>query len=213
LQDETKDIGFEFHSESSEYLSQVIKDLSSHIPINFTKGKFKITQGDLYLYIYSYSNGKMTFYGNDFETVRENLTKVTYEYSQELKLIEKESELVHPVLMLFSKKKWLESEKLYDFLSKMLGTEDLKLFCIDVFEGKDYVKAVVADLHVGGTLIIRLHNYGLMVTLLKGSCANTIKRLESFIRKTYDPEMDLVITEERIVKKLEEIMYGKETVS
>ena len=208
LEDETENVGFEFRSESSEYLSQIIKELSSHIPVNFTKGKFRIARNDLCLYVYSYSNGKMTFYGNDFDAVRTILTQVTDDYSQELKSIEKESELVHPILMLFSRKKWLESERLYSFLSKMIAIEDLKLFCTDILEEESYVKAIVADLHVGGALILRLHRYGLMVTLLKGSCANTVKRLENFIRKSYDPEMELIIAEEEIVEKLEEIRYG-----
>jgi len=213
LEDTIVDFNFEFHSSSSEYLSKAIKDMFKYVPVNFTKGKFRITQNDMPLYLYTYSNGKITFYGGDFEMVRGVIKQVTVEYGHEIKRIEEKEKKGEPVLILFSESKRLPSGMTSKFLSKFLSMDNLKLFNVDIFEGSDYAKAIVADFHVGGTLVIKLYSYGMLLTLLNGSCANSVKRIESFLRRSYDPCIEVLVDEEEIIGKLEAFESGEEGIS
>ena len=213
LEDTIVDFNFEFHSSSSEYLSKAIRDMFKYVPVNFTKGKFRITQNDMPLYLYTYSNGKITFYGGDFEMVRGVIKQVTVEYGHEIKRIEEKEKRGEPVLILFSESKRLPSGMTSKFLSKFLSMDNLKLFNVDIFEGSDYAKAIVADFHVGGTLVIKLYSYGMLLTLLNGSCANSVKRIESFLRRSYDPYIEVLVDEEEIIGKLEAFESGEEGIS
>lgn len=213
LEDTVTDFSFEFHSSSSEYLSNVIKNMSQYAPVNFTKGRFRIMRNDIPLYLYTYSSGKITFYGSDFEMVKSVIKQVTVDYGRELRLIEEKEGKGEPVLISFSELKRLSSRTLSGFLSKFLSIDDIRLFGVDIFEASDYTKAVVADLHVGGTLVIKLYSYGMLLTLLNGSCANTVKRIESFLKRSYDPCIEVLVDEEKIIRKLEEFEDGEERVS
>lgn len=206
LLDEEEDFDISFSSKSPLYLAKKTDELKQYgIPLNFVKGKFRIdiNNNDV-VYLYIYNNGKTTFYGYDFDIVRDTIFNITSSYGNELIEIEKLQEWNEMVFIEFSNQN-IEPEKLEKTMKTILTNDELKLMAFDIFKGKNYVKTIAADFHVGGNLVLDLYSYGLFITLLNGSCANSIKRIENFLRKSFNPNIKIYIKEDEILDKLEEL--------
>lgn len=208
LLDDEENFDISFSSKSPSYLAKKIDELKQYgIPINFVKGKFRIDDNNEdVVYLYIYNNGKITFYGYDFNIVKDTIFDITSSYGNELIEIEKHQKWNEMVFIKFSKN--INPKKLEKTMNNILENDELKLMAFDIFKAKNHVKTIAADFHVGGNLILDLYSYGLFITLLNGSCANSIKRIESFLRKSFDPNIQIYVNEEEILDKLEELEIG-----
>ncbi|MBB6061901.1 hypothetical protein HNP65_000323 [Thermosipho japonicus] len=209
LLDDEENFDIAFSSKSPSYLAKKTNELKQYgIPMNFVKGKFRIDDNNEdVVYLYIYNNGKVTFYGYDFDIVRDTIFNITSSYGNELIKIEKLQEWREMVFIEFSNQN-IDPEKLEKTMKTILANDELKLMAFDIFKGKNYVKTIAADFHVGGNLVLDLYSYGLFITLLNGSCANSIKRIENFLRKSFNPNIKIYIKEEEILDKLEELEIG-----
>ncbi|NUU95807.1 hypothetical protein XO10_05865 [Marinitoga sp. 1135] len=196
-----ENVSFSLESNSSKAFINNYKKIVKQLPLNKVKIKYFLSNPES-THIIAYNNGKITFYGNDFEEVKEFFKVKTKKYSDELFEIEKLAYDYEGVYIIFDKEKKLK-EKPENFLKRLNDNNELKVVSFQIFSDEDEAYGVFSDMHVGGSLAINVYRFGLQILIRPGTCSNTVKRILNFIRKNYDPLCKLYISEKEVFNILD----------